>query len=104
MEGRIPMPYNWTTGRSAGRLLEAFRDERRFLGFRCPRCGKVIIPAKDICGACFVPLEEEPQEVGPQGIITTFTVVRESHPASPAEAPYILGAVRLDGADADLIA
>ncbi|MDY6796539.1 MAG: OB-fold domain-containing protein [Actinomycetota bacterium] len=104
MKGHIgDAPYNWTTGKTAGRLLQEFRDNRKFVGFKCPGCGKVYFPAKDICGECYVPLEEEPVEVGPEGEVISYTIVREANPESPAEAPYVLGMVKLDGADTAVI-
>jgi len=105
MKGHIgDAPYNWTTGRTAGRLLEEFRDNQRFVGFKCPSCGKVYVPAKDICGECFIELSEEALEVGPEGEVLSYTVVREANPESPAEAPYALGMVKMDGADTSIVA
>ena len=105
MKGSIgDAPYNWTTGGTAGRLLAEFRDKRRFVGFRCPACGKVYVPARDICGECYEDLEEEPVKVGPQGEVVSFTIIREANPESPAEVPYALGVVRMDGADTGIVA
>lgn len=105
MKGHIgDAPYNWTTGRTAGRLLTEFRDNQRFVGFKCPKCGKVYAPAKDICGECYAALEEEAVEVGPEGEVVSYTIVREANPESPAEAPYTLGIVKMDGADTGIIA
>ena len=105
MKGHIgDPPYNWTTGRTAGLLLTEFRDNCKFVGFKCPSCGKVYVPAKDICGECYVELSEEALEVGPEGEVVSYTIVREANPESPAEAPYALGMVRMDGADTSIIA
>jgi uncharacterized OB-fold protein len=97
-------PYNWTTGKTAGRLLTEFRDNQRFVGFKCPSCGKVYVPAKDICGECFVELSEEALELGPGGVVISYTIVREANPESPAEVPYALGMVKMDGADSSIVA
>lgn len=97
-------PYSWTTGRTAGRLLQEFRDNQRFVGFKCPSCGKVYVPAKDICGECYVDLEEEALDVGPDGEVVSYTIVRDTNPESPVEAPYALGMVKMDGADTSIIA
>lgn len=105
MKGHIgDPPYNWTTGKTAGRLLQEFRDNRRLVGFKCPGCGKVYLPAKDICGECYMELSQEPLEVGPEGEVVAYTIVREANPESPAEAPYALDMVKMDGADTSIIA
>lgn len=97
-------PYNWTTGGTAGRLLAEFRDNARFVGFKCPECGRVYLPARDVCGECYRELDREPIEVGPEGEVLSYTVVREGNPEAPADTPYALGIVRVDGADTGLVA
>lgn len=105
MKGSITAPYyNWTTGKTAGMMLTAIRDEKKFIGFKCPKCGKVYAPAKDICGECFVILDLDPIDVGPEGEVVTFTKVFREHGEQPLEPPYVLAGIKLSGADTALIA
>ncbi len=99
MDGRIKVPYRWFAGEVGTRYLEALRDEGKFLGARCPACGKVYHIPRRNCPECF---EECSQwvELGPSGTLESYTVVREHHPQlSPLPLPYGYGIVKLQGAD-----
>ena len=95
-------PYQYSAGRYRSRFLVEIRDNKRFIGVRCPKCRKVYAPPKMLCGPCFRTMEE-PVEVGPQGVIKTFTILRfafvdpETGIAKPV--PYAYGIIQLDGAD-----
>jgi uncharacterized OB-fold protein len=98
-------PFRWSAGRFRSRFMQEIRDHKRFYGIKCPKCGKVYVPPKRVCGPCFVEMDE-PVEVGPEGEIMTFTILRfsfvdpETGVAKPV--PYAYGAVKFDGADTQL--
>ncbi len=101
--GRIKIPYRWSAGRAGTHFLQALRDRAQIVGLRCPKCRRVSVPPQPHCPACAVPGTEW-VDAGPQGTLTTWTVVRESVPGvDPMPVPYAFGAVRLDGADTDLV-
>ena len=92
VEGRIRIPYRWPAGRHGDRFLRALRDEGRLLGLRCPRSGRVLVPPPpDRPGRTIV--EADWVEVGPGGVVETFTV----------RGDEVLALVRLDGADTALL-
>ncbi len=95
-------PFNYSAGQYRSRFLIEIRDNKKFYGVRCPKCKKVYAPPKKVCGPCFCVMKE-PVEVGPRGVIKTFTILRfafvdpETGIAKPV--PYAFGVVQLDGAD-----
>lgn len=95
-------PYRYSAGRYRSRFLTEIRDNKRFVGVRCPKCRKVYAPPKMLCGPCFCRMEE-PVEVGPQGVIKTFTILRfafvDPDTGSAKPVPYAYGMIHLDGAD-----
>jgi hypothetical protein len=95
-------PFRWSAGPYRSRFLVEIRDHKRFIGVRCPKCQKVYLPPKKVCGPCFTEMSE-PVEVGPQGEINTFTILRfgfvDPETGATKPVPYAFGAVRLDGAD-----
>lgn len=98
MDGRIKVPYAWSAGEVGTRYLEAIRDERKFLGTRCPECGTVYHVPRKHCPDCFAECSEW-VELGSSGELVTFTVARRHHPQlSPLEAPFGYGIIKLDGA------
>lgn len=103
LRSELVMDLTWRTAAGAGFAMfaQALR-ERRLLGRRCPRCERVYLPPRPLCGDCRVRLTDW-VEVGPEGTVETATVVQlpitdpvsgESRPG-----PYAMGLVRLDGAD-----
>ncbi|MCP4755902.1 MAG: hypothetical protein GY866_34005 [Proteobacteria bacterium] len=99
------MPFAYSAGCYTSRFLVEIRDNKKFFGVRCPKCGKVYCPPKKICGPCFQEMKE-PVEVGPQGTIRNFTIVRftfvDPQTGLTKPTPYGYGFLQLDGADSIL--
>ena len=95
------MPYLYSAGPVVSRFLCALRDEKKILGIKCPKCGLVYVPPRATCGKCFSEMSEWKELTG-KGTLETFTVVNYQEPTQPAKAPFILGVIKLDGADTGL--
>lgn len=104
LAGEIRIPYRWTAGEVMGGFLAELRETGRILGARCPGCRKTWAPPPDGCPACHADFgPSDLREVGPEGTVTSYTRVRTRLWAEPTSPPYALVAVRLDGADTDLV-
>lgn len=100
--GDLAMPYEWSVGLYGSRFFQEIREKRRFLGIRCPKCKKVLVPPRRICGPCFQKLDEL-VELSDQGTIVAFSVVNYPFidPATGKQRPipYTYGYINLDGSD-----
>ncbi len=100
--GDAEQPFKYAVGMYGSRFFREIRDNRRFMGVKCPACGKVYIPPRGVCGNCFVEMNEW-VEVGPGGSIGTYTILRYAFidPETGAQkpVPYGYGFIKLDGAD-----
>jgi hypothetical protein len=98
-----PMPYEWSIGKYGSRFFQEIREHQRFVGIRCPRCGKVYIPPRRICGPCFVELDDL-VTLPNQGTLTAFSVVNypfiDPDTGEQRPIPYTYGYIRIEGADA----
>lgn len=101
-EGKLDLPFKYSAGRTASRFLIEIRDKQRILGKRCPKCNRVIVPARLFCKECFTQTAEW-VEVGPEGTLLTFTVVFRGEKHHPKEPPFAYGMIQLDGADTSLV-
>ena len=66
----------------------------------------VAVPPRKFCGICNKVMEDT-VEVGQEGTLENFTVGHvtiEKGKLSPADAPYVLGLVKLEGATSALLA
>jgi len=104
--GEAEQPFRWSAGIYGSKFLTELRDNKRFVGIRCPRCGKVYMPPRRVCGPCFVELTEL-VPVSDEGEIITYTVVSFGFvdPATGKQkpVPYGYAAIKLDGADTYLL-
>ena len=64
------------------------------LGFRCRACGIHAFGASVYCQAC-TSNDLEPVELGREGTLYSYTVVRVPPPGWPGPVPYVLGQVEL---------
>jgi len=97
-QGGVKVPYTWSGGETGSKFFLELRDHKKIWGTRCPSCRKVLVPARKICGKCFRQVEEW-VEVGSEGTVQTFTVVRYLSEVHPLKPPFGYAVILLDGAD-----
>jgi uncharacterized OB-fold protein len=104
--GEMAQPFSWTAGAYGSKFLTELRDNKKFVGVKCPKCGKVYVPPRRVCGPCFVELTEL-VPVSDEGELVTFTVVSFGFvdPATGTQkpVPYGYAAIMLDGSDTVLL-
>jgi hypothetical protein len=95
-------PFEYAVGMHGSKFFQELRDHKRLLGIKCPRCGKVYIPPRGVCGPCFQKMTEF-VEVKPTGVIGTYTILRfafiDPETGKQKPVPYGYGFIKLDGAD-----
>jgi uncharacterized OB-fold protein len=90
-------------GRMGSTALVGLRDEQKIMGSTCSVCQKVYWPPRSTCGRCFSQLSTNSLvEIGPEGVVETFTLVTYAEPIHPRSAPFIYAVIKLDGADTGL--
>lgn len=99
--GHWSFDYTYYAGEAASRFFRELRENRRIMGTRCPSCERVLVPARKFCDACFKRTDEW-VEVGPEGVVDTFTILATAFPGLP-EPPLVMAYVTLDGADTALV-
>jgi uncharacterized OB-fold protein len=100
--GGMPVRHRYTPGIGGDAFFTALRERGVLLGSRCTHCGFTYVPARVFCERCFSELSAD-TEVGAGGELVSFTIVFAGIEGEPLDRPEVLGAVRLDGADAVLI-
>jgi uncharacterized protein len=98
----LGMPYEWAVGRHGSRFFEEIRTHRRFIGIRCPRCEKVYVPPRRLCGPCFRELDDL-VPLSDIGTIMAFSVVNypflDPDTGGQRPIPYTYGYIKIEGSD-----
>ncbi|HMF32900.1 MAG TPA: Zn-ribbon domain-containing OB-fold protein [Candidatus Lokiarchaeia archaeon] len=92
-----------------GKYMEFFYqnyEKKKIVGNKCPKCGKVFVPPRKICGNCSATIDLDSWvELGDTGTLINFTTT----PYLVAETrirtknPYVIGMVKIDGSDTAVV-
>jgi uncharacterized OB-fold protein len=96
------LPFDYTAGDCRATYLRALKD-RRILGSRCSKTGKVFVPPVRSSPESFAPAAEI-VEVSDRGVVKTFCVVNIPVYGRDLQLPYVCASVVLDGADLGIFA
>ena len=102
VDGKIAIPYYYSAGKVGSQFLIGLRDNKKFMGMKCPTCNIVYVPPRSTCKECFSKLDEW-VEVSDKGTLLTYTVVHQAHVAQPVKTPIAYGIIQLDGADTGFV-
>jgi uncharacterized OB-fold protein len=102
VDATVRLPYHYVAGDWRATYLRALKD-RKILGSKCSKTGKVFIPPIISSPESFAPCEELVELPG-RGVVTTFCVVRIPVMGRNVELPYVAASVAIDGADISIYA
>ncbi len=95
----LSIPQKFSTGPVMGKFLNTLK-EKKILANKCPECGRLQLPPREVCAECVVAAPEF-VEVGPEGIIVNFDITYYASPdpltGESREAPYVSAHFLLDG-------
>ena len=102
VDSHVRLPYHYVAGDYRALQLRAFKD-KKILGSKCSKTGKVFIPPIVNSPESFAPCDEF-VEVSDKGVVTTFCVVCIPVIGRDLVLPYVAASVALDGADISIYA
>ena len=96
----LEFPYTRSVGPVIGAYLDGL-EERRLLASRAR--DRMLSPPLEYDPATGSAVEPELVEVGPEGVVTSWTWVAEPNPNHPLDRPFAFALIRLDGADTAMV-
>jgi len=100
--GEGEQPFHYAIGRYGSKFLSEIRDNKQFYGIKCPKCGKVYVPPREVCGPCFTKMTEW-VKVADEGKLYSYTILRfaflDPETGKQKPVPYGYAFITLDGAD-----
>jgi len=101
----VDVPYRFAAGTFMEKFLIELRDNGRFFGVACPRCGRVQMPPRVVCAPCGVE-NDAWVGLGPEGVLAGYTIMylplTDPTTGKPHQPPFVYGSVKLDGSDSVL--
>ncbi|MBW1941760.1 MAG: hypothetical protein JRJ51_02865 [Deltaproteobacteria bacterium] len=101
LEAEARIPYELAKGPTWSKFFKGFKD-KKILGTRCPKCNRVLVPARSFCPACFVDMDEW-VEVSQKGVIQTWVRTDHAYFGMPTKPPFIHSVIKLEGTDCGFI-
>ncbi len=101
---KTDLPYNWAMGKLSVKFFEELKENKKIMGSKCPKCGKVHMPPRGVCADCLVQMTvDDMVELPPRGTLEGFTVVNypfvDPNTGGMRPFPYGYAIFKLDGAD-----
>ncbi|QGR20533.1 DNA-binding protein [Stygiolobus azoricus] len=93
--------YVYTAGKNGEEFFKALKD-KKILGGRCEKCGRVFVPPKMFCEYCFGLLKLE--EIKGKPIIDSFTVIYYDNDGKKLETPITVGFISFEGVEGGILA
>ncbi len=101
LEHDVRLPYQFALGPAFYKWFEGLKEEKIW-GAKCPRCSKVLVPARTFCPGCNVDMDEW-VEVAQEGEIVSWVRANRAFYGAPVEPPFIAALIRLDGAGCNFL-
>ncbi len=96
----IKISYRYTFGGQSKFFIELMKN-KKLLGTKCTKCGKIWMPPRINCSECYAPVEWI--EMKQTGTIQVSTIVWYTTSAFIKAVPYGIGFIKLDGASTSLM-
>ena len=97
VDANLYLPYRYSAGDYKAHFLRALQ-EKKILGSRCSKTGKVFVAPLIASPESFAPADEF-VELSDRGVVTTFCIVNIPVIGRDLQLPYVAASVLLDGAD-----
>lgn len=106
-KGAVRAEFDFWVGQHMDKFYDAI-EAHKFIGNKCPKCGKVYVPPRKKCGDDYatLPLDGEWVDLPSIGMITNFTYtpwqVSERRPRK-TKKEIMMALVKLDGASNSIL-
>ena len=97
IEAEAKIAYDLAFGPTWYRFFEGLKKEQIW-GTKCPKCHRVLVPARTFCPRCFVDMDEW-VKLSSEGVITGWALIEMEYFGMPTPPPFVTGVIKLDGAD-----
>ncbi len=106
-KGFVRAEFSFWVGRYMDKFYDAL-ENKKIIGNKCPKCEKVFVPPRKICGGCNeeIALDENWVDLPDTGTLLNYTITNykvSDRTARKGKKSQIIGIVQIDGGDTAII-
>jgi len=102
--GNMQADYFYPNGQAGDKFFKHLKEHDSFLATKCPKCEKVLFPARLYCEDCF---EEIPEgnwmEVPLTGTVKLYTIAKLNAHGKKLKQPKIMALIHIDKTHGSLL-
>ncbi len=102
--GMVRAEFNFWVGLVMDKFYDGLQN-KKLIGTKCSKCGRVFLPPRNRCGDCFAKAEEF-VELPETGVLKNFTVTNykiTERRVAKRKDNFMIGLVQVDGADTSMV-
>lgn len=103
-KGMVRAEFNFWVGVVMDKFYDGLQ-EKKFIGTKCSKCGKVFLPPRNRCGYCFAKAEDF-VDLPETGVLKNFTATKykiSERKTRKVNQDQTVGLVQIDGANNAMI-
>ncbi len=102
-KGMVRAEYNIWVGRYMDKFYDAL-EKKKIIGNKCPKCGDVFVPPREVCGKCnsTIPLDQNWVNLTDTGTLINFTSTAykiNDRDSRKTKKQQLIGIVKIDGSN-----
>ncbi|MHA2282114.1 MAG: Zn-ribbon domain-containing OB-fold protein [Promethearchaeota archaeon] len=106
-KGFVRADFSFWVGQYMDKFYDAF-ENKKIIGNKCLKCGKVFVPPRKICGECneTIDLDKNWVDLPNTGTLLNYTITWyrvSDRAARKTKNPQIIGMIQIDGSDTAII-
>ncbi len=106
-KGLVRADFAFWVGQYMDRFYDAL-ENKRFIGNKCPECGKIFVPPRKTCGKCnkTIPLDKNWVNLPETGTLLNYTVTYykvNERTTRKVKKPQIIGMIQIDGSNTGIV-
>ncbi|MHA1641177.1 MAG: Zn-ribbon domain-containing OB-fold protein [Promethearchaeota archaeon] len=106
-KGLVRAQFEFWVGLYLNKFYDAL-ENKKIIGNKCPKCGKIFVPPRKVCGECntIIPLEENWVDLPDTGTLKNFTITHykvNDRGVRKVKKPQIIGMINIDGSDTCIV-
>ena len=106
-KGMVRAEYSFWVGRYMDKFYDAL-EKKKLIGNKCPKCGYVFVPPREVCGKCNVtiPLDQNWVNLTDTGTLINYTSTSykvNDRDSRKTKKQQLIGMVKIDGSNTGIV-